>query len=132
MRLVVLQVLEWAENGSLHDVLATGCLSQDTKNRIAAECALALAHLHSLNIVHGNITSKNVLITYDWHAKLGDIGLARVLHHPLSTPTSRSFLGSTSLRYSAPEMLDKGSVPTQASDVFSFGVLLHQITTEEV
>ena len=43
------------------------------------DVARALAYLHSKRIVHLDVKSANVLLSRDGTAKLGDVGMARIM-----------------------------------------------------
>ena len=47
--------------------------------QIAMDVARALAYLHSKRIVHLDVKSANVLLSRDGTAKLGDVGMARIM-----------------------------------------------------
>lgn len=110
--------------------------------RIALECALGLAHLHARRFIHRDIKSPNILITADFHAKLGDFGSVKNITTTLATlapsasasaqaptPVAPSAAAATSLRWTAPELLRPPGKAFPASDVFSFGMLLYEIVT---
>lgn len=53
-----------------------GPLPEDTVRVLAAEILVALEHLHSRNIVYGDLKPENVLLDQDGHVLLADFGLS--------------------------------------------------------
>ncbi|KAL4445436.1 hypothetical protein ABPG77_011261 [Micractinium sp. CCAP 211/92] len=95
--------------------------------RVAFEVATALNYLHSRGVVHMDVKSHNVLLTTRGVAKLADVGVSRILQ--------RTFLSQLqpvgTFAWVAPEVLMAGTNCNSAVDLFSFGVLLHEIITGE-
>jgi serine/threonine protein kinase len=113
--------------------------------------ASALEFLHLQGIVHGNIKSRNVLLSRDRAvAKLSDFGEAKekgmrsttVLFDPSSTlPTAFATAadsvgqqhGGGAVPYHAPEILVGKLVgPSRKADVYAFGVVLWECATRKV
>ena len=46
--------------------------------QIALDVAKGLAFLHHNKVIHLDLKSPNVLLDQSWHAKIADVGLARV------------------------------------------------------
>jgi Tol biopolymer transport system component/serine/threonine protein kinase len=90
----------------------------------STQLAQALAVAHSHGLIHGDIKPENVMVRDDGYIKLLDFGLALDVQ-PRETRGPR--LAGT-LRYLAPERC-LGQPPTQAGDVFAFGVILYELTT---
>ncbi|CAH9110507.1 unnamed protein product [Cuscuta epithymum] len=99
-------------------------LDWETRVRIAVGAARGIAHIHEQSggkFVHGNIKSSNIFLNSTHYGCISDIGLATLIT-PMSSPMTQS--GG----YCPPEVTDTRKA-TQASDVFSFGVLLLELLT---
>ncbi|KAL0430422.1 UNVERIFIED_CONTAM: putative inactive receptor kinase [Sesamum radiatum] len=99
-------------------------LNWETRATIALGAARGITYLHSQgsSVSHGNIKSSNILLTRSYEARVSDFGLAR-LAGPAATPTRVA-------GYQAPEVTDPHKV-SQKADVYSFGVLLLEMLTDE-
>lgn len=125
-------VFELCQQGNLFKLLGTPRrtpLSWDTKLRMATDGAAALAYLHSFDPVylHRDIKSPNFLVSDDWTMKLSDFGESRL--HPAGAADTMTGLVGTP-QWMAPEMMARKPY-TQAVDVYSYGVVLWEILTEE-
>ncbi len=82
----------------------------------------ALDYIHSRGLVHQDLKPQNILVSEQEGAarvKLIDFGLAR------AAGTESQELSGT-IEYLAPELI-KGEPPTARSDLYSLGILLHEI-----
>ncbi|XP_038992496.1 proline-rich receptor-like protein kinase PERK12 [Hibiscus syriacus] len=96
--------------------------------KIAIGAAKGLAYLHEdcqPRIIHRDIKSANILLEYDFEARVADFGLAR-LNDTSQTHVSTRVMGT--FGYLAPEYALSGKL-TDRSDVFSFGVVLLELIT---
>ena len=95
---------------------------------IAVSVARALQFAHTKGVLHGDIKPTNILLTSAGHPLLFDFNLGRELTQ-LTGP-----VGGT-IPYMAPELLDAiaspntsaMTKPTIATEIYSFGVLLHEL-----
>ncbi|KAF7982001.1 hypothetical protein HWV62_30845 [Athelia sp. TMB] len=102
----------------------------------ACDVAAGLAYLHSEDIIHGDLTSANVLIDDDGSARLTDFGLSTIIAEFEDTSFITSTIGGY-LRFRALEIMPpltgdyEGFKPvlTPACDVYSLGGVVLQILT---
>lgn len=91
---------------------------------IAVQIAQGLSAAHAANIIHRDIKPSNIIIT-DGDVKIIDFGLAKLMGQSKLT-LSGATLGT--LAYMSPEQL-RGDPVDYRSDIFSFGVVLHEMLT---
>ncbi|HEX3781953.1 MAG TPA: serine/threonine-protein kinase [Pseudonocardiaceae bacterium] len=115
-------VMEYLAARSLAEILGDqGSLSVAEVAALGTQIASAIAVAHASGIVHRDIKPGNILITDSGVAKITDFGIARAIGDVTITQTGM-FAGTPA--YLAPEVA-RGSDPTSASDVFSFGATLY-------
>ena len=106
-------------------------LPYHTQVNICHDIALALAYLHSNDILHRDLSSNNVLLIGAGNkAKVTDFGMAKLFSMNCTTMTPLTMCPGT-LAYMSPEALDDPPVYTSKLDTFSFGVLVIQIITQQ-
>lgn len=126
-----LLVYQFVPNNTLeYHLHGEGCPSMDwpTRLKIALAAAKGLAYLHedcNPKIIHRDIKSANILLEYNFEAKVADFGLAK-LASDNHTHVSTRVMGT--LGYLAPEYASTGKL-TEKSDVFSYGVMLLELIT---
>ena len=99
---------------------------------IVAQVAAGLAAVHKQNLVHRDIKSTNIMVSFeqgDVTAKIIDLGLAKAVNEPplqaaISTPGS--FAGTP--EFASPEQFAGVSVDIR-SDLYSLGVTLWEMVT---
>ena len=97
-----------------------------TQVNLCHDICLALAYLHSNDIIHRDLSSNNVLLTGDKRAKVTDFGMFKLMDDKhLSTLTSAPGCPV----YMSPEALQYTPKYSNKLDIFSFGVLVIQILT---
>ena len=92
---------------------------------ISIEVCGALAHAHSVGVLHRDVKPENVMVRKDGLLKLMDFGIAQVLDLERMTVTGQ-LLGSPA--YMAPEIVE-GKPLDFRTDVFSVGIMLYLLAT---
>ena len=104
-----------------------GPLPYHTQLNISHDITLALVYLHSNGLTHRDLTGNNVLMIAGVRAKVTDFGMSKLASvNPRMTPMT---LCPGNVQYMSPEALEEPPSYSDKLDVFSFGVLLVQITT---
>jgi serine/threonine protein kinase len=97
-----------------------------TRMKIAIGVARGLLHLHSqANIVHGNLTSANILLDDKSSIKISDYSLSRLMS---AAANSNMIATAGALGYRAPE-LSKLKKANAKTDVYSLGVVILELLT---
>ena len=136
-------VYEFAEKGSLDDwlfgqqkhqseddSLSLPILEWKQRVQIACNVADALNYLHSYvnpPYIHKNLKSSNVLLDFNYSAKITNFGLARTIQGEDENGVfhlTKHVVGTHG--YLAPEYIENGIV-TPKLDVFAFGVVLLEL-----
>src|SRR5215471_9541259 len=92
---------------------------------ITVEVCGALAHAHSVGVLHRDVKPENVMVRKDGLLKLMDFGIAQMLDLQRMTVTGQ-LLGSPA--YMAPEIVE-GKQLDFRTDVFSVGIMLYLLAT---
>ena len=109
---------------------STAPLSSSVQLRLSHDIALALAHLHSIKIVHRDLSSNNILLIGPGsRAKVCDFGMSKVIDRSKSNYTTPLTMVPGTVVYMPQEALGETPKYTEKLDCFSFGVLVIQIIT---
>ncbi|GAA2160982.1 serine/threonine-protein kinase [Pedococcus bigeumensis] len=113
-------VLDRLDGGTLEAaVRARGHLSVGESVTVLVPVARALAGLHALGVVHGDVTPANVVLALSGRPFLTDLGVARLTGEHAGR--DRGYLWGTA-GFVAPEVLTDGFLTT-AADVYAVGAL---------
>jgi len=124
-------VFEYVDGENLKRLIERrGAAPVATALELAMQIARALSFAHQNGLVHRDVKPQNVLLNGDGQAKVTDFGIARSLdvRHAGMTQTG-TVLGTSD--YIAPEQA-QGQQVDERTDVYSLGVVLYEMLTNEV
>lgn len=118
-------------NGDLLDLLMSGKLGgREERLRIFARICEAVKNCHDNYVAHLDLKPENILTNHDASVvKLADFGMSHFLPEDGHIPNE----GSGTEMYSPPEILFRWDpfVDARAVDIWSLGILLHVMLSEE-
>jgi len=126
-------VMERLEGQSLKQHIAGHPMEIDKVLDVGVQVADALVASHSKNIVHRDIKPANIFLTPTGQVKVLDFGLAKLVHNidddaaADNSLTAVGVIPGTAV-YMSPEQARSETVDAR-SDVFSFGVVLYEMST---
>ncbi|XP_057764771.1 G-type lectin S-receptor-like serine/threonine-protein kinase At1g11330 isoform X1 [Salvia miltiorrhiza] len=106
------QILDWRKRFNVIQGICRGLLYLHRDSR--------------LKIIHRDLKPSNILLDNDWNARISDFGMARIFGTTQDHVSTLRVVGTYG--YMAPEYALEGKF-SEKSDVFSFGVLMLEITT---
>lgn len=103
-------------------------LTGTEKSTIALCIACSMIYLHTMNIVNYDLSSKNIFLYNNDYPKLGNFGL-----HPQIDyfPDDKEVKGVEINQWTPPELYDDG-IPLPKTDVYSFGIILWELLTQQL
>ena len=123
-------VMKYIDGETLKARLQRGRLTPDELERIIDQVGAGLAYAHKQGILHRDIKPSNVILASDGNIYLADFGLARIAQAGESTLTSDMVLGTP--QYISPEQALGKKDLDEGTDIYSFGVMLYEMTTGRV
>ncbi|KAF9022811.1 kinase-like protein [Hymenopellis radicata] len=136
-------VCPWFENGSVTKYMERrgDLLSMTDRLQLLIDVAHGLNYLHSLDIVHGDLTGSNILVNDKGQAVLCDFGLSSILAEFQGQSCVTSNIGgavrwadAALFRYTQNNDVDNDEPPlvTPLSDIYSFGSVTLEILSGRI
>jgi TolB-like protein/predicted Ser/Thr protein kinase len=130
-------VMELVEGETLRDWLKRAPAVEPSLE-IARQVLEALRAAHHAGIIHRDLKPENIMVRFDGYVKVLDFGLAKQIStYPIfgtqataTAPLSRPGQVVGTVAYMSPEQI-LGQETDQRSDLFSFGIILYEMLTQQ-
>ncbi|RIA96744.1 kinase-like domain-containing protein, partial [Glomus cerebriforme] len=123
-----LLIMQYANSGDLQNYLKNNFknLTWNDKKKLAFQIADGLNYLHNEYVLHRDLHSKNIVI-HENNAKITDFGISKIQNDQNST----AYIGNFGvIAYMEPKrILDPNFPHTRSSDIYSFGVIMWEISS---
>jgi serine/threonine protein kinase len=123
-------VMKYIEGDTLKARIKSGPLTPSEVSAIIDSVGAALTYAHRQGILHRDVKPSNVILANDSQIYLADFGLARIAQSGESTLTSDMVLGTP--QYISPEQAMAKKDLDEGTDIYSFGVMLYEMTVGRV
>ena len=123
-------VMKFVEGETLKACLNRGEMTSDQIVEVVEAVGQALAYAHQRGVLHRDVKPSNVLLADDGRIYLADFGLARIAEAGESTLSADMMLGTP--QYISPEQAMGGDELDEGTDIYSFGVMLYELTLGRV
>lgn len=124
----VFLIMEYVEGCTLEDFITkkNGLIVEQKAWPMMKEILQAFSYAHQRGIVHRDIKPSNIFIDKEGHIKVLDFGIAQIISEAGVNSGKQASMGTPA--YMSPEQV-YGQPIGQRSDIYSLGVLFHQMLT---
>jgi serine/threonine protein kinase len=118
-------IMEYVPGQSLFHAANGAAVDPASVIHLVSGICSGLAHAHQNGIIHRDIKPSNILLDSNGNPKIGDFGLARPIERQVQA--GEVIFGTP--HYTAPEVINAPQSVDHRADIFSVGVMLHELLT---
>ncbi len=122
-------IMEFVEGVTLHDLVQDEQLPVSRKVEYVIQICRGLSFAHRNGIIHRDIKPANIIIDKENNARILDFGIASFYTDERFVQKNASKVIGTE-RYMAPEVKRSSANATLLSDLYSLGVLMYEVFSE--
>ena len=125
--------LEFVDGRSIDQYFAAEGLDVRARVRLFLQVVQAVAYAHGRLVVHRDLKPSNILVTRDGQVRLLDFGIAKLLDEGHDRQPGLTELAGRphTPEYASPEQIS-GELLSTASDIYSLGVVLYELSPARV
>src|SRR5438270_1064544 len=124
-------VMEYVEGKRLDDYCRDQRLSIRERLELFRKICAAVSYAHQHLVIHRDLKPANIRVTSEGEPKLLDFGIAKLVDPATaSIEVAMTFAAVMTSDYASPEQV-RGENITTTSDVYSLGVVLYELLTEQ-
>ena len=120
-------IMEYAEGGDIFTYLRSGRMQESEAREKFRQIVSAVHYCHQKQIIHRDLKSENILLDSKNNVKLADFGLSREF---VRGDHLETYCGT--FAYQAPEIFQRKEYEGPEIDVWSLGVILYELVTDNV
>lgn len=125
-------VMEYVEGLPIDQFCENENLSLTERLKLFNKVGEAVSFAHQNLIIHRDLKPSNIIVTKSGEPKLLDFGISKLLDaEDAENKTALTLLGAMTPEYASPEQI-KGEIVTTATDIYSLGVVLYKILTNNL
>jgi len=125
-------VMELLEGETLYHTVARGVLTEEDFVAMAVQTMEALIAAHSINLLHRDIKSTNIMVIWQpsgrFHAKILDYGLSKFSPKPSIQTSDQDGTILGSILFMSPEQFERGELDAR-TDLYSMGCVYYYSLT---
>lgn len=119
-------VMELVEGEEFSKRIVAG-LERRLAVQLVVDVAQAVAHAHSLGVIHRDLKPQNVIVTPEGRARLTDFGVAKARDENDSLTATGAVMGT--MTYMSPEQVEDSKRVDERTDVYGLGAILYAALT---
>ncbi len=125
-------VMEFVDGANLRELMRDGKLGAAEALAIVPQICEALQYAHDNGVVHRDVKPENILLDEQGRVRIADFGLAKLTSSELSVQLTGTAQAMGTLRYMAPEQLERPKEVDHRADIFSLGIVFYEMLTGRV
>ena len=124
-------VMELVTGETLRPALKRGAMEPRLALLLALQVVEILAYVHQKGVAHLDLKPENVLLVGGTTVRLMDFGISQATHGQLAREGGRTAMIAGTPHYMAPEQFAGATDLDHRADLFTTGVILHEMLTGE-